>query len=422
MRLLLLAVSILLPLFASAGVNPHISQTSNGVEMRNDHVAVLISSVGELLSCKEVSTGTEYAKSGKPKIARATTKAGKTVEVKRVTLSGNQLTITFERGSVELEVQPKNDFFTFEVTGGSLAELDKVTFLDLKFKYDYSVPDAFVATGVAMSLQTNPVLYPSGEDKEVIGICTAHTGKIGAKLAFIACRKDQLRDILKSVYASLPAASVPLSLAGGAYALDNAMNGNDCLLTRGFAPSEVQAYIDTYGQLGIKQFDFEISPQTFVQGDFTLPGTGSASKFKQQVTDPLLNAGIISTLHTFSFYIGYDAKELLSNPKWQQQLEVKEKFVLGKALNTSATNLELRGSKATLSNKSEYWDDCSPFMLIDQEMVRYTVESNGRITCKRGQCGTTPAVHKAGSEVRVIGGHYSHIAPLPGKTYSRPAR
>lgn len=414
MRFVLFVVSLLLSSSALGGMNSFIRQIADGVELRNDHVSILLSPTGELLSCKDIRTGTDYARPGKPKIAKALTKAGKSIEATKLALSGNRLLISFERGNIELEVLPLKDYYTFEVVGGSFSELEKVTFIDLKFKYDYSATDAFVAAGVAVTLHTNPVLFPSGEDKEVIGICTAHTGMKGAKLAVVACRKSQLRDVLKTVYASIPTGSVPLSLAGGAYSQDNLINENDCLLTRGFAPSEVQTFIDDYGRLGIKQFDFQISPRTFVQGDFSFPGTGNAATFRQQITDPLLKAGIVSTLHTFSFYIGYDATDILSNPKWQQQLEFRETYVLGKALSTTTTNVELRGGKSRLTNKSEYWEDSSPYMLIDNEIVRYVVGNDGRITCKRAQCGTFASVHKTGTAVKVIGGHYSHIAPKPG--------
>ena len=414
MRLLLLAVSLLFPFTALARETSFIGKTANGVELRNDHVSVVFSTSGELISCKELSTGVEYAKSGKQKIARTVTKAGKTIEADNLALSGTKMAISFGRNKIVLEVRAEKDYFTFEVVGGTFPELEKVTFIDLKFKYDFAAPNAFVTVGVAMTLQTNPGLFPSGEDKEVIGICTAHTGMVGAKLAFVACRKAQLREVLKSVYSGIPAGAVPKSLAGGAFAQDYGLNGNDCLLTRGFSPSEVQTYIDVYGRLGIRQFDFEIGPKTFVQGDFSFPGTGSASNFKEQVTAPLLEAGIVSTLHTFSFYIGYDATEILSNSKWQQQLEVIDTYTLAKTMTASATTAELRGGKKKLANNSEYWSDCSPFMLIDQEIVRYTVGNNSLLTCKRGQCGTQPAPHKSGSTVKVIGGHYSHIAPQVG--------
>ena len=410
---LLIAALLLFPYLLQA--QPSVRNTARGIELRNNNVSILISEKAELLSCVELSSGRDIAARDHKKIARAAKPGKATQQASRVTFSNNQLHLYFGEDVVRCKVEAKDRFFTVEVIGGDIDKFDFLVFQDLKMDYDYTASNPFLAAGVAMSLQTHPVHYPSGEAKEVIGQCYQKTGIKGAKLAIVACRKSELRGIIKEAYRAVPRGALPVSYnGGGPFALDNEANKYDCVLIYTTKSSFVPDWISFYSQYEIRQFEFMLGSTTFVQGDFTFPTFGSATAFKEQITDPLSNAGIISTLHNYAYYLSYSSTELLSNPKWQQQLEFHGDLSLSGRLSKEATDIKVSGDKSCLKSDYVHRKLLSPYLLVDNEIIKYQIGSNGFVSCQRGQCGTKAVTHKAGAKVRIIGGYYGHIAPQIG--------
>lgn len=407
---------LLLTLFQSViyAMTPSVRNSSKGIELCNERAIIVLSNQAELLSCTDAKSGDNIVSSARKKIASASLISGVTIEADRIILQGNQLTIIFGNRQVETQVRAFADYFTVDVLRAP-SDIEALTFIDLRLKYDYSSTNPFLAVGLAMTLQTNQVFYPSGESKEVKGSCYSKTGIYGAKIAIIACRKNELRGIIKTVYKSIPKGQMPINtVGGGPFALDGEANRYDCVMIREVSPSKVPEWISFYSKLGIKQLDFIKGNTTFVQGDFSFPGTGSAAAFKTQITDPLYKAGFISSLHTYSYYISYTSTEILRNPKWQQQLEFRESFSLSKSIDSKATDINVSGNKAVLKNDDLFYSVHTPYILIDNEIIKFTIGKDGFVSCKRGQCGTTALAHKAGAVVRIIGGYYSHIAPQIG--------
>lgn len=399
------------------GSEPFIHNTSKGIELRNDLVSILISEDGELLSCVDLATKVNVADSKQYKIAYYTDEQCKNIVCNKVVLNDNILSLTMGDIIVDLLIGCYNHFFTVEVRNECLSNLKTLTFIDLKLDYDFK-SSSFIGAGVAMTLHTNPVFFPSGESREVVGKCSTHTGIRGAKLAIIFCNPIDTREVIKEVYSFVPKGELPISTCGGPYALDNELIRRDCISTKNADPNQLATIIDVLSRYGISQIDFVIGPNTFSQGQFSFPTLGTATGFRRQISEPLLKAGIAPTMHTFSFYIGYGEKEILSNPHWQQQLEVRNTYVLSKGLSETDERIifmldDQQAFKMNI-NAPFYWRTHSPYMLIDNEFVKYTVNTDGKITIKRGQCGTIAQQHKSGAKVRVLGSYYSEFVPKPG--------
>lgn len=396
--------------------NPYVSSNNRGIEFRNEQVSLLISHTGEMLSCVELQTNNDIAVHDRRKVASVVLKNGEMVEASKLALSGSALTIWFGSTKVEVEVEvlAYKDYFTLEVKKAS-PEIETLTFIELTMKYDFNNSNTMVAAGVALSLQTNPVYYPTGESRRVVGSCTRQTGLEGAKLAIVTCKKDELRHSIKNIYSNLPSNSVPVNRTGGGpSALDCEANRYDCVLIGNASLSLVPDWIRFYSSLGVRQIDFMMGTTTFIQGDFTFSGLGSASAFREQITKPLVAAGFIPTLHTYSYYIGYTSNEILSNPKWQQQLEVRDIYSLSKAIGTTESVIELKGDMTSLSNDESFRRVHTPYILIDNEIIKYTIDNSGRLSCQRGQCGTKAASHSKSSKVKFLGGYFSHFVPQIG--------
>lgn len=411
--LFFIVVFVFLPCLLVAQSIVH--NTTEGIEFRNNKVSILISEKAELLSCVELSSGRDIAAHDHKKIAKATIPGKGTQQASRITFSNDMLHLYFGEDVVHCKVAAKDQFFTVEVAGGDIEKIDFLVFLDLKMDYDYTASNPFLAAGVAMTLQTNPVHYPSGEAKEVIGQCYKKTGIKRAKLAIVTCRKNELRGILQDVYKAVPKGELPVSYnGGGPFALDNEANRYDCVLIYTTKPSYVPDWISFYSQFGIRQFEFMLGPTTFVQGDFSFPTFGSATAFKEMITNPLLDAGIVSTLHNYAYYLSYSSTELLSDPKWQQQLEFHGGMSLSGRLSADATAISVTGDKSCMKSDYPHSKLLSPYLLIDNEIIKYQIGTGGFVSCQRGQCGTKPTTHKSGAKVRIIGGYYGHIAPQIG--------
>ena len=217
---------VFFPLWLSAA-DPVVRDTDRGIELTNNHVSILLSHEAELLTCEEQNTGEDIAAHDHRKIASGVLKNGKSVYADRVALNGNQLSVFFGKDIVVLELSPLPDYFLLEVP----SSFESLSFIDLKMNYDYAQKNPFVAVGVALSLQTNSVYYPSGESKEVLGCCYFHTGFTGAKLALVACPKDELKGILENIYITAPTGVLPVNLvSGGPYGLECKANYYDCVL------------------------------------------------------------------------------------------------------------------------------------------------------------------------------------------------
>ncbi len=413
-RCLALLAILILSLDANA-TNPVIRDIGTGIELRNNWASIVISYDAELLSITDLDNNTDIADKKKKRIAYVKTTAGSIVEASGVTLEGEKLVIKIGNNKVQLTTRAYNDFFSFEVQNESLKGVESLTFIDLALNTNVQSAGSFCATGVAMSLQTNPVDYPSCENKEVVGLCYNLTGFQGAKLAIVACPKDRLWGIVKSVYHSVPVNTIPVLSNGGPFAHDGESNRHDCVIVSGadVDPANIPEWIVLYSKIGIRQISFHVGQSTFIQGRFDFPNYGSAKKFKEQITDPLNKAGIISTLHTYAYYINYSSDELLSNPKWQQQLEFRGEYKLTKTISAEEDVIDVLGDLTSVNTGSGS-SVHTPYLLIDKEIIKYEVGKNGFTACKRGQCGTTATSHAKGTKAKIIGGYFNYMAPQIG--------
>lgn len=417
MRKIIFTVLLFVPILLNAA-DEGMRNTAKGIELVNSRVSICLSDNAELVSFVDIRTNKDIAAHNHKKIASITTSDGKIIDASKLTLNNDILHVTIGDVRVDLKVESYDDYFTIEVQNRDLPGVEVLTFMDLSLNYDYKSPGAFVAAGVAMSLQTNNVFYPSGESREVVGKCMAKSGFAGAKLAIVASSKPHHWNLVKEVYRAIPKGTVPVAYSsGGPFARDSDANRYDCVIIYGAEvnPDKVPEWIDFYNKkLGIRQFDFHHGTASFLQGQFSFPILGSPKAFKEQIADPLYDAGIISTLHSYAYYIAYTANDILSNPKWQQQLEVRESLPLAAGITATNTEISVVGPLPNRDNNFTFTSVYSPYLLIDNEIIKYTVGEKGFVSCKRGQCGTMATAHKKGVKVKVIGGYFHQIAPQIG--------
>lgn len=415
MRKLFSLILFFLPLVLAAN-NPEVRRIDGGLELRNNHVSIVVSNDAKLVSFVDLATKKDIAAKSDKSIVYVRTVEGETIEASHITINGNRLKVTVGRYVVNLRVQAYNDYFTVEVLNTRLSGVDVLTFLDLKLNYNANI-SSIGASGIAMTLQTNPVYYPTNSNQVIMGRCNSKIGIKGAKLAVVACEENKFWSVVEAVYRSLPKHSVPVVMtSGGVFShLSEGNRQNSVIINRNeVEPSRVNDWIQFYSKWGVRQLGFYMSPLTFNQGDFTFPKLGSPTAFKEQISDPLYKADIISLMYTFSFYISYTSNEILSNPRWQQQLEYRGDYTLSSDIEDDDKTIIVKEDICNIKNPGTYSSVYSPFILIDKEIIRFTINEKGFVYCQRGQCGTVATSHKKGTKVRVIGGRFNYIAPKIG--------
>lgn len=319
-------------------------------------------------------------------------------------------------GTLWIRAEARDRYFVFRIVRSDFPKpVYGVAFACAGYRPDTIEKDAFCAVGYAMNTETNPVFFPDAKERQTRGEVYAPFGIEGGALALIAAPKGEHRDIMKEIMQTLDKKDAILTHAGGAYALDFAPNYGDYVIVSDSEPALIPSWVEFYGKYGVDQLDFHRGVNTMRQGDFYFHKTGSAEKFKELVADPLKKGGIGSGLHTYAFYLDYNADPLLSDPVRQKQLEVRYEFTLKQDLKKKGGMIPVEESTGEVSYAFGFKCRNAPFLLIDEELVGFSgCDQDGFVRCRRGAGGTAAAEHKKGARVKVVGGYYSMIAPVVG--------
>ena len=147
-----------------------------------------------------------------------------------------------------------------------------------------------------------------------------------------------------------------------------------------------------------------------------ITGNG-AHNFKALVSDVLRENGILSGLHTYAFYIDPECKEILSDPKWQNQLAVREKYTLSEDINSYSTSIPTIETLDKAERGFNFRSQASELLLIGNELIKidsFAIGENEFTSVVRGYHGTTVSEHKSGERVCRIEAYYGGIAPKIG--------
>ena len=399
-------------LFAGSGIY----KQGNDVVLENDRAVVTLTDEGLLKSFVSKKSGEDIAVHDQTSFIYFPGADGKNIGIKHLELlqNGVLLATMGDGRKISLQAYTNDDFLSLEVLDCIPAINGILTFCDFRLKYDFASEDCFLGAGVAMNLQTNEVYYPTGEGKNVLAKCDSKIAVNGSKIAIVACHKAELRSILKDVFRAIPQGDVLFTESGGPFALDNPLSNGDYLICNNVEPDRMDELVEFYSSLGISQVNFERGYKTFVQGQFNIPKLASLAEFKEKVADPLYDAGIISTMHTYAYYIAPEATEILSNPKWQQQLEFREEYALTADVTEKSAEFPAKVDMSVRSDQGKSVFSRTNYALVDQEIIYYSITENGFVGCRRGQCGTKAVSHKRGAKIKVISGCFALFVPTIG--------
>ena len=236
-----------------------------------------------------------------------------------------EIKVTFENNlTLNMSVSIFDGFFTVELT----SELDKsvkcVTFANICIDTEKD----YLLNAIGMSAWTRPMGYGYRVPATSV-YAKAYTmydkGVKGAKLGIVFSSKEDAIPLLQRVMDNIDKRVGLVSKAGGAYAREFKGNFGDYAFCLDISPESIDETIDLLKAIGVDQYDIhQNTGKTFTQGDFTFAHTesGSAAEFYERYGKRFNDAGIDLALHTYAYYINPDSKNILSNPKWQKDLEM----------------------------------------------------------------------------------------------------
>lgn len=320
--------------------------------------------------------------------------------------SGDILSLTFKDGTeVDLFVEERETYITFTLKRASREDFLFVSFLNLILSEG---DGAYEAVMMGMTLSTHMKEHP-GDNRALVASAYPHIGLFStarspypAKVAFFAAPKAEVRAIERAILDEIPDGEIPKSPLGGPYAdrAAGAARGDYFILMRDTATLEnVDSIIEEMKRFGLSQITLHHYTHYF-QGDFGCRKElkGGLDEFKA-VVDRFHEAGMLVGLQTYSFFVVPDSSYVTPVP--HKDLDYLKSFTLAEDISADALSLSVLESTEGVSAEEGYVYVNSPYLWIDDELIRFTVAENGRFTVtERGVYGTRPAAHGKGSEVR----------------------
>ena len=413
-----------------------LQETKQEIFFENDYLKVTMSKKdATVTSIVNKMAGTEInAKSSTPWFAWLINGSGATVTPKSVAIEDGLLAITFKNGvKASLIVESKENYFTVTLNSNIPASEQGIVICNLAIDAPWALDDenAFGLSALPMTTWLNSSYMQGGVNKAVRGTTHTYLGvpTIGAKIGFAFSRMTEHRDHLKAIQDAIDPNEGLTSKHGGAYALDHTDIYHDyVILSSGLTPETAKETAATAHKYNVGQIDMHQGGSTFIQASFNFvcarneaeknSGTFiTADVFKERIADVVRAEGVQLGLHTYSSLVPTSATTILKDPKWQRQIAYISDYTVRGDLSRFRTNIKTNedasGFKVGQGN-IPWTGPYTKYILIDEEIILVQQgTSSGFLNVKRGQCGTTPAKHADGAEIRQLLCHYGMFQPIP---------
>jgi len=372
------------------------------ITIENDFVKLGLSSLGRCVALSDKRTGKNY-------LAKATwlmtlEKGGRVYNPSSCSFEDGRLIFRFKRAGVEAVLAAKNkgNYFAFKVDsvrGNGVERLNFVRLCASPAQYasrmsGMTADDEYAVCMRALNLNANIVLR--GSPPLLTAYCEAEYGLVGAGAAVVACRKGQLRAVLKRIVEN---EGLPKSPLGGPWAVEAEENRGSYIFADPSA-RDAELWIDLVRRAGAaylhfsgwyeKRGSYEPRKNLFPRG----------LEDVKAVVDKAHAAGLKVGMHTLTGCISVGTKWVAPVP--DERLATDEKFTLSRAISQNDTTIPVNESPAGLDTVWGYASRGN-VIRIDDELIQYGGLSDSKpyafLRCKRGVFGTKPAPHADGADV-----------------------
>jgi len=333
---------------------------------------------------------------------------------------GERIRITFENGAeLILKAECFDDYFTFEIDSELDRDIKLVRFVNINTTLTEE-NNPYVFNAIPMTWWTRAVA-PGHRNPAPDVYASAYPyykSVKGAKLGVVFAKYENALETMKTVLDKIDPKFGFVSHQAGPWAREFKPNSGDYALILDISPENIEESIKYSLEFGIEQYDIhQNSFSTFRQGDFRFMKTenGTAAEHRNGIGKMIDDAGLITALHNYAYYIAPTAAPILTNPKWQKQLRVKETYTLGVDVDKDTTFLPTLEDASGFDTQMSFLYTNMSYVLLDEEIIKVVkVDESGLIECVRGIGETSPTPHKKGAEVKKLDGVFGMFTPVIG--------
>ena len=322
---------------------------------------------------------------------------------------GDILEFKFENGTVaEIICAVNDEYVTFTLKSVSNEDFHAITFVNVSLTDGSS---DYQAVMIGMTLSTHMKEHP-GDNRNLVASAYPHIGLFStnrspypAKAGFFVAPTNRVREIERKILDEIPDGEVPKSRLGGPYSdtcKDDARGDYFILMTDTATLDNVDKIVEDMKKLGLTQVNLHHFTH-YRQGDFKcLPDKfpNGVGDFRA-VVDAFHSHGMKVGLQTYSFFVVPTSSYVSPIP--HKDLEIMREFTLSEDISDTDNELFVCESTEGVNNIEGFVYTNSPYLWIDDELIKFSVAENGRFTvAKRGEYGTVPAPHKKGSSVKQL--------------------
>ncbi|MBR5308265.1 MAG: hypothetical protein IKU43_05805 [Clostridia bacterium] len=330
-------------------------------------------------------------------------------------LCGDIITVSTKYGSFDVRAVCEDEYFTFELLTSLSEEIFLARIANVKYSYDYTDKNNTGACGIAMTYWANPCFFPDCKDMETKAEVVQHLKDVGAKYALIVAPIINQKDIIKSVCKKIDPEYGLVSEIGGAYGRDSRLNFGNYIMVYHMYDEYLEENLELLKSMGVDQVDVHKRPEsTFRSGDFKYAHYKDGADFKKRVSDVLEKHGMTTGLHTYACFIDYTCEDIVTDPECQKDLMTLERFTLAEDIDESCKIIPTLESTADVSMDYAFFCKNSPYLIVDNELIRYDKNEKGFTAFTRGSLKTKPAPHKKGTPIYHLNGMFNCFAPKIG--------
>lgn len=322
------------------------------------------------------------------------------------------LSLSFQDGKVqaEVEVKVKPTHISFQLKslkGASPSRIDWGPFSTVINKIVGEtvgvVRDDEFAIGIqALNIQTVASASPKEFGSNLQAYALEEEGGVkDSAIAFFGCRSI---DALETIGKIEIEEGLPHPMLDGVWAKISPSATLSYLITD-FSEANFDEALQLCKKLGFKYLyhpgpfatwgHFILDSKRFPDGDDSL----------KRCVEKAQKAGIRVGLHTLTAFI--TPNDPYVSPKPDPRLGGLGSSRLAEDIDEKATEIPVEDKEPFLKGQNWGWEQ--KFVLIEEEIIRYTEVSDGRpaklLGCTRGSFGTAISAHKAGAEVRRLATH-----------------
>ena len=394
-------------------------QSRQPIRFATKYAQLTLSDSGQVEGYTDLRSGTNYADPVDTKFCVLKIKKNDTgIAANKVVKKGNTLTFSFPETpvTVKLQVMVKESYLVFDVVDISGGDFYSLQFARIPLTIDYEKND-FAACTMIRKINTRTLDYP-GKSNLLGGQCYNALGYKSSGVFLLGMPEPQLREAMKQVVDSFAPGEMPVSKAGGPYAMDDPRNYGTYIITSvPITEGQVDEWVTQLSRMGVNQVYFH-QGSPFRQADFVFNKTAypnGVADFRK-VSEAFNRNGFKTGLLTYDKFIPGNSKYVTPVP--HKDLDVIRTFTLSGDLNTDEQTIPVNESTAKISGVTGYFVRNSKVIRIDDELIVFGEPSRsapyGFTSCERGALGTKISAHKKDTPVEHLTQYFTFFAPKIG--------